>query len=154
MFHFRLQILTDLKIVRAVDHRHFLPLSSLQRPWPASLTITEAMAVRCSACGGWIKTTGGTHDCPGKPKQHADLSNDDGMVPILGAVRLAEDFMVCTSSGLPCYTHIGLINSIRPFLRRCCNRAWNRPMPLLGIFDGETQRHCISGRQIGSWGCY
>ncbi|EPS34136.1 hypothetical protein PDE_09098 [Penicillium oxalicum 114-2] len=55
------------------------------------------MAVRCSACGEWIKTTGGTHDCPGKPKQHADVSTDDGMAPILGAVRLAEDFMVCPS---------------------------------------------------------
>ncbi|KAJ5110868.1 hypothetical protein N7532_001403 [Penicillium argentinense] len=26
------------------------------------------MAVRCSACGQWIKTTGGAHNCPGSSK--------------------------------------------------------------------------------------
>ncbi|KAJ5661433.1 uncharacterized protein N7477_009049 [Penicillium maclennaniae] len=31
------------------------------------------MAVRCSACGQWIKTTGGAHNCPGGGKANEDL---------------------------------------------------------------------------------
>ncbi|KAI1303325.1 hypothetical protein F5Y03DRAFT_396043 [Xylaria venustula] len=32
------------------------------------------MAVRCSACNQWIKTTGGTHQCPGTSKNR--ISHD------------------------------------------------------------------------------
>ncbi|GLA78954.1 hypothetical protein AtubIFM55763_001119 [Aspergillus tubingensis] len=39
------------------------------------------MAVRCSACGQWIKTTGGAHNCPGsgkaKEERHAVLNNNN-----------------------------------------------------------------------------
>ncbi|KAJ5291521.1 hypothetical protein N7478_000772 [Penicillium angulare] len=31
------------------------------------------MAVRCSACGQWIKTTGGAHSCPGSGKAKEEL---------------------------------------------------------------------------------
>ncbi|KAJ5495729.1 hypothetical protein N7539_000845 [Penicillium diatomitis] len=31
------------------------------------------MAVRCSTCGQWIKTTGGAHNCPGSGKAKEEL---------------------------------------------------------------------------------
>lgn len=31
------------------------------------------MAVRCSACGQWIKTTGGAHICPGSGMAKEEL---------------------------------------------------------------------------------
>ena len=31
------------------------------------------MAVRCSACGQWIKTIGGAHNCPGSGKAKEEL---------------------------------------------------------------------------------
>lgn len=41
------------------------------------------MAVRCSACGQWIKTTGGAHNCPGsgkaKEEQPAALNKNQNM---------------------------------------------------------------------------
>jgi hypothetical protein len=72
------------------------------------------MAVRCSACGGWIKTTGGPHECPGKPKAKVLPNNDNMTCPVLRTITSAEDIGIQVSPITPRCTHIKLICKARP----------------------------------------
>lgn len=57
------------------------------------------MAQRCSVCQAWIKTAGGTHNCPGAPPnppkpntrdEYLDVFNDDeNKAPLLWIAALA-----------------------------------------------------------------